>query len=135
MSRFSGIFFVVYEITIDVALQSGMNIIKNFIYVFVIAYPSAFPLLAAAAFLGFLGEIVFFSAITNMIATLIVDFLLVLALNELIRASSPSLPTWVPRVLEFFVTLPYLKGMMLRFSEVFEIETEEDNRSLATIHS
>lgn len=123
--------FLLYEISIDVALSSGETILKNSLIAFFIVYPaSTYPLLAGFAVFTVAAKTRWFRPLTTFISALLIDFALYLFLGKLLAVVSyDSLPWIVPRTLQLFITLPFIKAMAMRYPEVIEIVmTSEDEQ-------
>lgn len=94
--------------------------------------PTYYRLFAIFIFYGVISHIAYFKVVTSHIATLLLDFTVVVFLNFFIYLSYvncnqfKAIPSYIPMIVMFFFFSPLLKGMMLRYSEIFEIEEDED---------
>ncbi|KAL4454013.1 hypothetical protein ABPG74_003896 [Tetrahymena malaccensis] len=135
--RYFNLFFIIYEITIDKLMSSAISIFKNLLYILVMYNPSYYRLFAVFIFYGICSHMLYFNAVSTHLATLLLDFAVIVFFNFIIYHayidcnSSNAISPYIPLTLMFFFFQPMLKGMMLRYSEIFEIE--EDEAILSTI--
>ncbi|EAR92785.2 transmembrane protein, putative (macronuclear) [Tetrahymena thermophila SB210] len=130
--RFFSFFFIFYEIVIDKLMSNAISIFKNILYILVMFNPSYYRLFAIFIFYGICSHMTFFTAVSTHLATLLLDFTVIVFFNFVIYHayidcnSSSAISPYIPLALMFFFFQPMLKGMMLRYSEIFEIEEDEE---------
>ncbi|KAL4497887.1 hypothetical protein ABPG72_000642 [Tetrahymena utriculariae] len=130
--RYFNLFFIIYEITIDKLMSSAISIFKNILYILVMYNPSYYRLFAIFIFYGICSHMMYFTAVSTHLATLLLDFAVIVFFNFIIYHSyidcnsSKAISPYIPLTQMFFFFQPMLKGMMLRYSEIFEIEEDEE---------